>query len=141
MLSLAALAAAMNQGLALVDRWKDKPPAGEVAREAATLYVRKSDCDRLHGDMERKLGAMQTIRESDARDGAASRRLIHDEIKQLERVNAERIAALSREMGDMERRIMSADEVRTKELHQRLNDILAEVGELRGEMHAPRAHS
>lgn len=138
LLCLAALAGALNQGLGLMDRFRDKPAAGEVQRETAAGYVSKQECARTMADLNARLTQLDQWRVTDAKDGANSRRSIYDELKTVERKSAESVTALQREMGEMERRLNRADEERTLAVHARLNEILAEVSELRGEMHHPR---
>lgn len=125
----AFLVGLVNQALKLVDRIKDKPAPGEVRAEAAEKFVTKSDCQKYHQALDGRLTFLDTQRVTDAKDAGASRRGIYNEVE-----------SVRKEMVDMERRINKADEDRTTGLHNRLNEILAEVSEIRGRI-SPRRHN
>ncbi|GEM_PF-2293594 len=130
----AFLAGLVNQLMKIVDRIKDKPAPGEVQREAADKYVTKAECARLHALTEQNLSGLNTMRVQDAKDFAASRGKIYDEVKSMRTAVADELVKVRAEMGDMERRLSRDDEDRTTKIHDRLNEILAEVSEVRGEL-------
>lgn len=107
LVSAAALAAALNQGLKLLDRWKDKPAPGDVALHSATTFATKQDCLNNHRRADEEL------------------QKIWSKIGGMER-------GLTTQIQEMERRINKSDEDRSKNLHDRINDILAAVSKLSG---------
>ena len=132
LIALAGLAGALNQGLGLIERFRPKPEAGEVERDARERFATKAECQRHHDVIEQRLSQAEVLRVADAKDSALSRRGVYEELKKAEKESAEKIAHLSKEMAEMERRLNHADEERSLALHTRLNEILAEVSELRG---------
>lgn len=113
LLALAALLAAVNQGKKFFDNLKDKPSAGEVRHEAGTIYARQSELrDHVSQDFQEHSN-------------------LWSKIGGLER-------GLTKELKDLELRIDSKDEARTHALHNRLNEILGDVREMRGEMRAEK---
>lgn len=67
-----------------------------------------------------------------ALEDAQVHRELMAEIGRVDRGVVSRLA----ELPEMERRIDAKDEVRSKELHDRINDVLSAVSELRGEVHS-----
>jgi hypothetical protein len=118
LLAGAGLAGALNQGLTLLDRWKEKPSASEVAAEAARRFVTTDVCAASHTNFVQRLSALETSH------------------SQLEKRIDSSLTGIRAEMSDMERRLNRNDEERTQKIHDRLNDILRCVGELSGEVHA-----
>lgn len=86
-------------------------------RESPT-YLTRSEADKAHSSFTMRLAAAEL------------------QIQTVRQESVESFAKLAREMGDMERRINFADEGRTKEIHDRLNDILGDLREMRGEVKA-----
>ena len=120
LLALAAIAVALNQVLRLADRWKDKPPAGEIQRDALERFATKMECEQRHR------AATEDLRNVWSKIGGVERGLKAD-------MDA-KVGSLARELVEMERRINNADEERTLKLHDRLNEILGDMREMRGEM-------
>lgn len=106
---LAAMATAINQVFKLVDRFKDKPSGGEVRAEAVDKFVTKPEFN-AH--------VARNLQEHDH---------FFKKVSGVER-------GLSREMQEMERRLNTIAEERTVKLHDRLNEILGDMREMRGEM-------
>ena len=102
----------LNQGKKFVGGLKDKPASSEVRAEALERFATKVE-----------LAAMMAKRDEDVKYQAGSRKGIY-----------EKIEAVREEMAEMERRLNAADESRTEGVHDRVNQILEAVGELRGEM-------
>ena len=107
--ALAALVVILNNGLKLADRMKGKPPASQVAAESAEKFVSKPEF-REH------------VHRSDV-----EHQNIWKKLGGLER-------GLGAEMKAMELRIQESDEHRSEKLHDRVNEVLAAVSELRGAM-------
>lgn len=111
--ALSALVVAVNAVLKLTDRMRDKPPASEVARESAEKFVSKPEF----------------------RDHVLRNEQEHDNFfKKIGGVER----GLTRELQEMERRLNSKDEERTHGLHDRVNEILGEMREIRGELNVSR---
>ena len=89
---------------------------------------------RLHQEIAERIAFLDGQRVTDAKDNAASRKVIYDEIKAVQQATADQVSKVRVELGDMERRLNKSDEDRTQHLHDRLNDILGELGELRGKV-------
>lgn len=83
--------------------------------------VPAKECRARHASIDAQLVELRQQRVTDAKDAAFSRKAVYGEIE-----------SVRKEMGEMERRLNAADEQRTTALHNRLNDILLAVGELRG---------
>jgi hypothetical protein len=125
---LACLAIVLVIGLLIVKVAKEirgHPAALEVRAESADKFVTKSDCEKRHQALDAQLGFLNVQRVTDAKDAAGSRKGIYTEVE-----------GVRKEMAEMERRLNRADEDRTTGLHARLNEILAEVSEMRGQMKA-----
>jgi hypothetical protein len=97
-------------------------PSPLEVREAHE-FAKERDCADRHRLAMEGLAEIRQQRITDAKDAAGSRKGIYTEIE-----------SVRKEMGDMERRLNTADEERTQALHGRLNDILLAVGELRGKV-------
>jgi hypothetical protein len=115
-------------GLKLVREFRGQPEAAAVQAEAADRYVTKAVCERYHQAMDARLEALMGQRAVDLQTGSASRKGIYVELE-----------CVRKEMVEMERRINKADEDRTTGLHDRLNEILGEVSEMRGMLKAKQS--
>lgn len=111
---LAFVVMLIKNGLSLVDRIKDKPPAHEVRAEAATTYSTKVELKdhviqdfQEHSNLWSKIGGMER--------------------------------GLTQQIQEMERRLNTQDEERTQRVHTRLDEILGDMREMRGEMKANQA--
>ena len=93
--------------------------------QAAQEFITKKECEKHHASIETQLAFLNGQRVTDAKDAAGSRKGIYTELE-----------GVRKEMVEMERRINKADEDRTTGLHNRLNEILSEVSEVRGAMNA-----
>lgn len=91
--------------------------------QAAHDLVREKDCVSRHLTLEQQLVELRGQRIQDAKDASFSRKSVYGELE-----------SVRKEMGEMERRLNTADEQRTQALHSRINDILEAVGELRGKV-------
>ena len=118
--------------LKLTDRLRDKPSASEVANKAAETFARREAAEELRT----RLAALEALRESDLKDASFSRKNIYDEMRNMEKRIDSALVGIRAEMGELERRLNSADEARTLKIHDRLNEILSDLGEMRGEHHA-----
>ena len=110
-------------GMKLVREFRGRPAAAEVQAEAAEKFVTKAMCERYHQAMDARVEYLAGQRSADAQAGSQSRKGIYVELE-----------CVRKEMVEMERRINKADEERTTGLHDRLNEILGEVSEMRGMM-------
>jgi len=123
---VAGIATGVNQVLKLVDRVKGKgnliAPQPLEVREAKEL-VREQDCVGRHREITQQLRQVQSQRAQDLKEGAESRRGLY-----------ERLESFRRDMTEMERRLSAENETRAKDLHNRINDILGAVAEVRGEL-------
>jgi len=128
------LVAGWNQVEKFFDRRKDRPPASEVRAEIVDKFVTKDQCENYHQALERRIAFLDTQRVEDAKDGSVSRSRIYDEMKAIQKTTMDELAHVRTEMGDMERRLNKADEDRTSDIHDRVNQILGEVREMRGEI-------
>lgn len=123
---LACLAIVLVIGLLIVKVAKEirgHPVAGDVRAESADKFVTKAQCEKYHQALDGRLSFLDNQRITDAKDAAGSRKGIYTEVE-----------TVRKEMVEMERRLNKADEDRTTGLHERLNEILAEVSEMRGQM-------
>ena len=118
-----AIATGVNQVLRLMDRWKDSPAPAEVRAEAAQMFMRREDCNRLHNEFQQQINEIRSQRAADVKDATSSRSGIYN-----------RIEDVRHEMVQMERRLNEGDEKRTDMLQQRINVILEAMGELRGKI-------
>lgn len=87
----------------------------------ATEFMPRRECRGLHTALDQALTDMRLVRARDAQEGNDSRKALYQQIE-----------GVRKEMGEMERRLNADDEKRTQALHERINDILEAVGELRG---------
>ena len=97
-----------------------KPLEVKTVADPAT----KEYCDRNHQASSRRLEALeQALLEmrQERRDSAAK----------LE----EQVRTVSRDIPELERRLNAATEARLEKVHHRINEVLGEVRELRGEIH------
>ena len=115
-------------GLKLVKEFRGQPEAAAVQAESAERYVSKAVCERYHQAMDARLEALMGQRSVDLQAGAASRKGIYVELE-----------CVRKEMVEMERRINKADEERTTGLHDRLNEIMGEMSEMRGMLKAKQS--
>ena len=74
------------------------PPPWEV--RAAAEFTKESDCKARHNDLARIIGTMEDRRIRDAKDGAASRSRLYDEIKAVQKDTQEHIESVRKELGD-----------------------------------------
>lgn len=118
--------------LALTDRLKDKPSASEVAERADGKFADRNALAELAA----RLAAVEELRNSDLKDASFSRKNIYDEMRNMEKRIDASLIGMRAEMADLERRLNKSDEERTLKLHDRLNEILSDLGEMRGEVHA-----
>lgn len=127
---LACLAIVLVIGLLILKVAKEirgRPEAAEVQTEAAGLYMRKRDCEKMHANLDARVAFIDAQRTADVKEASTGRRLIYVEVE-----------GVRKEMVEMERRLNKADEDRTISLHNRLNEILAEVSEVRGQIRGTR---
>jgi len=110
----------INQGASLVDRLKSKPAPADVRAESLDKFATKVDLqqavlknDQEHNNVWSKIGGME--------------RGLKEEIDL-------KVTGVSRELVEMERRLNKSDEERTSRVHDRLDNIFAEVAEMRGAM-------
>ena len=120
----AAVLVILNQGMHFIKGLKDQPPASEVASMVAKSYVAKTDFDRLvesnvreHENLFSKIGGVE--RGANARQDSATREW--------------------REFVETKLTAIQADTNHGQEaLHNRINEILAAVSELKGEIRSKR---
>ena len=117
----ASVAAGLNQINAWIERQKDKPAPADVAKDVVARFVSKEQWYKDQQAIEERIRFLDQQRIIDAKDQAGARKSLYVELE-----------AVRHEMGDMERRLNKADEDRTTAIHNRINDILSAVGELRG---------
>lgn len=120
--------ALLNAALKLADRLKDKPAASEVRAEASDKFVAKSDYlaalaknDQEHKDIWGKLGGMER--------GVGSRL---DALRSEMAANKDAILEAGQERSD---KITAASDATATHIHDRINDVLSAVSELRGTVH------
>lgn len=116
--------AALNQASATWFRFR--PPVQTVSPQPLVVSPEKRFVERA----EFESAIEQTRRERDQ---------IHAKIGGVERGLAEKLESLRNEVHQMELRILKAGEDRATSTHDRINDVLAAVSELRGEMNAEKA--
>ena len=95
-------------------------------REAHDAVI-KRDCEHRHGQVTAQIDDLRAMRVQDAKDWSASRARLYEELK-----------GVRREMGEMEHRLNAAEEERITKLHERTNQILEAVAELRGRVESKR---
>lgn len=121
---LAFFVGLLNGMLKLVDRMKGRgtlvSPQPLEVREAHD-FVREPDCRMRHSEMERQVRELRAERNEDVKSASISRKSMYEEMK-----------LIRKEIDEMERRLNQADETRTEKVHERINDILEAVGEIRG---------
>ena len=124
LIGLAALCFAANQILKFTDRFKDKPPASDVRAELVDKLTAK---ELFHAHVA------QNLREHEN---------IFSKIGGVERGSQAKIESMSREwrlvMDSKFSEMIAATDQGREKLHDRINEILSEVSELRGEMRAKR---
>jgi hypothetical protein len=120
--------------LSLTDRLRDKPSAGEVAERSAEKFTPRETADELRA----RITAIEALRNTDQEAASFSRKNIYDEMRNMEKRIDAALIGIRAEMGDLERRLNASDESRTLKLHDRLNEILTDLGEMRGEVHAKK---
>jgi hypothetical protein len=123
--------------LSLIDRLKPKPTTQEVADEAAKKFASRDAAVELAA----RIAAMEQLRNSDLKDQSFSRKNIYDEMRAMEKRIDESLIGVRAGMADMERRINSADEIRTDKLRDLITTLFGELGEMRAESHANKGHS
>ena len=97
-------------------------PQPLLTREVSGSVTEK-DCEARHASISAQLVELRKERISDATKWDESR----------ERMSL-KIDAITNQLPEMERRLNKADEDRTTAVHNRVNDILEAVSELRGEV-------
>jgi seryl-tRNA synthetase len=111
----------------LVAGFRGKPTAADVQHDAAGKYQPKgdyatrADLDRLEVRIEAMTGVIQRKRDE-----------LREHIDQSVDKVGDRVESMRSEMGEMERRINALTEQRAVASHQRHNELLAAVSELRG---------
>ena len=88
---------------------------------AAPEYVTASACRERMERLNLTATEAERHRVQDAKDNAASRSAIYHRIEDVQH-----------EIADVERRLNAADEARTSALHDRINDLLTGMAEVRG---------
>jgi hypothetical protein len=84
----------------------------------------KEYCDRNHQASSRRMESLEQAL-------ADLRQVRRDSTAKLE----EQVRTLSRDIPELERRLNAATEARMAKVHDRINEVLGEVRELRGEIH------
>ena len=103
------LVAGINAVMKVVDRMRDKPPAGEVAKHTAEFYATKEQLkDHVSADFQEHSNLWAKI-------GGLERGLRGD-------------------LQETERRIVASAEAGRENLHGRINEVLAAVSEVKGEI-------
>jgi hypothetical protein len=132
---LAFVVMLLNQGVKLYDRAQGNSrgttigPQPLMVREAEK-FVTKETCMTHQNEVGEKLNRLEKAvaeardkRDADQRDAAFSRKTIYGEIE-----------TLRKEMAAMERRLNQDNENRSVKIHDRINEILEAVSELRGQL-------
>jgi uncharacterized protein YicC (UPF0701 family) len=118
----------VNQALRLKERLMGERHGQEIFPQPLEVRavgdpVSKEYCDRNHQESTGRIEAMdQALKEmrQERRESAAK----------LE----EQVRTMSRDMPELERRLNAATEARLEKVHHRINEVLGEVRELRGEI-------
>jgi hypothetical protein len=133
----------------LVDRMLGKkqqisPQPLEI--RAAVEFVKQSEFRAAHehfeqrdDHLEKQLAAMRVERIQDVKDAALSRKGIYDKLDSMRRELSTEAQQVRREIPELERRISAAGEERITKVHDRINDVLEAVSELRGEVKRGKA--
>lgn len=116
MVALCAIAAGMNQLDDFFARRKDKPAAADVRSETHEKFVLKTDFDA------------HVAANAETHDG------IFRKIGGVERGVGEKLERIRSEMHDMELRLTKHGEERAEKTHNRINEVLSAVSELRGQV-------
>ncbi len=119
----------LNQALRLKERLLGERQGQEIFPKplevkAVADPASKEYCDRNHQASARRMEALEQAL-------AELRQERRDSTAKLE----EQVRTLSRDIPELERRLNAATEVRMAKVHDRINEVLGEVRELRGEIH------
>lgn len=130
-LSAAALIAAANQFDDFLQRRKSKPPAGELQLTAAGLQERVKSLEDNYEAISSELASTRAalIEDSDER-----RRAIYSKIDELRLETKQDLTVLRTEMTAELRQHNHVNEQRAGEIHNRVNQILSAVSEVRGQL-------
>ena len=99
-------------------------------------FVTTRECSESNAKLFARIAAIEQLRNTDLEAASYSRKNIYDEMRNMEKRIDAALVGIRAEMGELERRLNASDETRTLKLHDRLNEILGDLGEMRGEVHA-----
>jgi hypothetical protein len=141
---LFSMAAGVKAVWDIVDRMlgkQQKISPQPLVVQAAIEFVKQEEFRAAHehfeqrdDHLEKQLAAMRVERIQDVKDAALSRKGIYDKLDSMRRELSQEAQQVRREIPDLERRISAAGEERITKVHDRINEVLEAVSEIRGEL-------
>lgn len=141
---LFAIVAGTKACFDLVDRFRGKqqqisPQPLDV--RMVSEFVKKEECAARHAasaqiaaGIREEVTVLRAERKQDVDIAARSRKALYEKIDEAKAEMSQRIESVRNDVTEMEHRMNSAGEARMDKVHERINDVLEAVSELRGEV-------